>query len=90
MYYAQWQADEARKTVYDGVLSGLRRMLTCQEVADDWAGWQEDAVWETLYFGVGPLAALAIANSLRATAVPTSTSLTSTPTLLRRALAGKE
>ena len=64
MYYSQWQADEAKHTQYDSFGPGLLRMLTCQDVADDWAGWQEDATWMFLYFGVGPFAARALASSL--------------------------
>ena len=30
-------------------------MTTCQAVADDWAEWEGEAMWQTLYFGVGPL-----------------------------------
>ena len=66
MYYHQWRADEAKGTVYDGLHDGLRRMLTCQQVANDWAGWEEDALWQCLYFAVGPFAARALARSLRA------------------------
>ena len=67
MYYRQWRSDEANGTAYDGWADGLERMLICQEVASDWAGWSEDALWQTLYFGVAPLAALALAASLRTT-----------------------
>ena len=66
MYHEQWRTDEAKGTIYDGWGPGLRRMLTCHDVADDWLGWSEDALWMSLYFGVGPIAARALAGSLRA------------------------
>ena len=65
MYYAQWQADEAKGVVYDGWGPGLYRMLTCQVVSDDWEGWKEDAQWQCLYFGVAPFVAYGMANSLK-------------------------
>ena len=35
-----------------------------EHVADDWQGWSEDATWEALYFGVGPLLASWAARTL--------------------------
>ncbi|EOD39667.1 hypothetical protein EMIHUDRAFT_97839 [Emiliania huxleyi CCMP1516] len=64
MYYAQWRADEARGVEYDSAAKGLGRMCRCQHVADDWQGWSEDATWEALYFGVGPLLASWAARTL--------------------------
>jgi len=64
MYYAQWRADEARGVEYDSAAKGLGRMCRCQHVADDWEGWSEDATWEALYFGVGPLLASWAARTL--------------------------
>ena len=64
MYYGQYLNDQAKGTVYYHPADGLRHMLTCQDVADDWAGWSEDALWMSLYFGVGPLMARALVASL--------------------------
>jgi hypothetical protein len=65
MYYEQWVADEVRQTAYDSFSAGLTRLLTCNSVADDWAGWADDMNWMRLYFTIGPVAAILVAHSLR-------------------------
>lgn len=55
MYYSQYLADEAKGVVYHEPAVGLRLMTSCQHVADDWTGWSEDALWMSLYFGLGPV-----------------------------------
>eukprot|EP00966_Prymnesium_polylepis_P160859 3717487-Prymnesium_polylepis.3 len=70
MYYSQYLADEAKGVTYHEPAVGLRLMTACQHVADDWAGWSEDALWMSLYFGLGPVMARALVVSLRAEQAP--------------------
>lgn len=66
MYYGQWQADEAKGTIYDSAAKGLRRMLVCQRFSEDWRLWEEEAVWQACYFSICPIFARLMAGSLRA------------------------
>ena len=62
MYYEQWRNDEANHVEYEGFVAGLQRMAACKEVSDNWSLWKEDVVWMSGYFGIAPLATLALAT----------------------------
>ena len=66
LYYSQWQTDHNHGMAYESWGQGLRRMLRCQHVSDDWNGWQDDVLWQVSYFGVAPFGVRAMADSLAA------------------------
>ena len=52
MYFARWQADAASGKEFFGFLSGLRDAQTRWVVAHDFAHWEGEIAWMSLYFSL--------------------------------------
>jgi hypothetical protein len=53
MYWSRWVADEAKGRLYLSIEHGLRDIAERWVVSHQWADWQSELVWMSLYFSVG-------------------------------------
>jgi hypothetical protein len=52
MYWSRWVADEASGRMYLTLAEGVRDAFERRVVAHDWAAWQCEVMWMSLYFSV--------------------------------------
>jgi hypothetical protein len=60
MYVGRWQADVASGKELLGLMSGLYDVSTRWVVTHDFAQWQDEIAWKTLYFSVAVWSSLAL------------------------------
>ena len=59
MYYNAWVDDTNKGVVYPTFLEGMADLVQCEVVETAFEPWREAIVWQTGYFGVMPLMAVA-------------------------------
>lgn len=62
MYWARWLADEAAGRTYPTLAAGIADASSRWTVSHDWAHWQSEVVWMTLYFSVAVWISIALAH----------------------------
>jgi hypothetical protein len=63
MYWSRWIADESSGRVYLGLWQGLADISGRWTVSHDWAVWQSEVVWMTLYFSAAVWLSIAIIHA---------------------------
>lgn len=63
MYWARWLADELSGRPYFGLLQGLADASGRWVVSHQWAHWETEVVWMSLYFSVAVWVSLAITHA---------------------------
>lgn len=59
MYYHAWVADTEAGVVYPSFFESVKDLVQCEKVETGFEAWREAIVWQTGYFGVMPLMAVA-------------------------------